>query len=66
MILLAAIALRFAAFAPGVSSAIVGTKTSQNYLRNVAIVEEGPLPAELQAQMTSAFDTHDKGWASLI
>ena len=62
----AELALRFAAFAPGVASAIVGTKTPENFLRNVAIVAQGPLPASQQAGITAAFASHNQGWASLI
>ncbi|MBC7917597.1 MAG: aldo/keto reductase, partial [Rhodoferax sp.] len=62
----AELALRYAAFAPGVASAIVGTKTPENFLRNVAIVAQGPLPAELQAHIANSFATHNQGWASLI
>lgn len=62
----AEVALRFAAYAPGVASAIVGTRTPDNFLRNVAIAEQGPLPAALQAQISAAFAHHNQGWASLI
>lgn len=60
------VALRFAAYAPGVASAIVGTRTPQNFLRNIDIVNQGPLPAELQARIGAAFAAHGQGWASLI
>lgn len=60
------LALRFAAFAPGVASAIVGTKTPENFLRNVAIVAQGPLDPTLQTQITQAFASHNQGWNSLI
>jgi aryl-alcohol dehydrogenase-like predicted oxidoreductase len=55
----AAIALRFAAFAPGVHSAIVGT-TSATHLRvAAACVQEGPLADDVIARVRDAFDP---GW----
>lgn len=42
-------ALRFSAYAPGVSSAIVGTASLENLESNIRIVQDGPLsPGELQ------------------
>jgi aryl-alcohol dehydrogenase-like predicted oxidoreductase len=60
------LALRFAAFSPGVASAIVGTKAPENFLRNVAIVELGPLPEGLVAEIQSLFAQRATEWASLI
>ena len=40
-------ALRFAAFAPGVSSAIVGSADPEHVRRNAEIVARGPLPSDV-------------------
>ena len=60
------LALRFAAYAPGVASAIVGTRTPQNFLRNVDIVNAGPLDAALAQRIRAAFEGRTQGWPSLI
>ncbi|WP_027461387.1 aldo/keto reductase [Deinococcus murrayi] len=59
-------ALRFSAFAPGVSSAIVGTARVENLKRNAAIIERGPLPAELLAQIESAWAEHGGDWGGEV
>jgi aryl-alcohol dehydrogenase-like predicted oxidoreductase len=61
-----ALALRFAAHVPGVSSAIVGTNKPENFMRNVAIVAQGPLDAGLQERIERAFSAHDQHWVGLI
>lgn len=60
------LALRFAAFSPGVASAIVGTSTLENLQRNVQIVELGPLEPALQHTMRDAFAQHGQRWMGLI
>jgi aryl-alcohol dehydrogenase-like predicted oxidoreductase len=51
-----ALALRFAAFAPGVHAAIVGT-TNITHLREAATAfEQGPLPAATLEALTAHFD----------
>ena len=62
----AELALRYAAFAPGVDSAIVGTKTPQNFLRNVEIVTQGSLPIRLLSAIGAAFAPRMRSWPSLI
>ncbi|MCP2013766.1 aryl-alcohol dehydrogenase-like predicted oxidoreductase [Deinococcus sp. HSC-46F16] len=59
-------ALRFSAFAPGVGSAIVGTARVENLERNAAIVERGPLPAELLAQIEAAWTEHGGEWGGEV
>ncbi|MPY65441.1 aldo/keto reductase [Deinococcus sp. SDU3-2] len=59
-------ALRFSAFAPGVSSAIVGTARVENLERNAAIVERGPLPADLLAQIGAAWTEHGGEWGGEV
>jgi len=60
------LALRFAAFAPGVSCAIVGTTRPEHLRRNVEAVRRGPLPAALQEALRAAFRAHDQGWVGKI
>ncbi len=62
----AELALRFAAFAPGVGSAIVGTKTPDNFIRNVAVVNQGALEPQMHAAVLQAFADSQCAWASLI
>jgi aryl-alcohol dehydrogenase-like predicted oxidoreductase len=60
------LALRFATFAPGVSTAIVGS-TSVNHLRsNVLAAERGPLPEDQQAEIRRRFEARDQSWDGLI
>lgn len=61
-----ALALRFAAYTPGVASAIVGTHKLQNLQRNVEIIAQGPLEPALQQTVLDAFARHGQGWSSLI
>ena len=57
-----ALALRFAAFTPGVHTCIVGTRDLAHLRRNAALIADGPLPAELVAAVRRAFHTSDPGW----
>ncbi|WP_234009175.1 aldo/keto reductase [Deinococcus sp. NW-56] len=59
-------ALRFSAFAPGVHSAIVGTARVENLERNAALVERGPLPADLLAQIEGAWVEHGGAWGGEV
>jgi aryl-alcohol dehydrogenase-like predicted oxidoreductase len=59
-------ALRFSAFAPGVSSAIVGTSNLENLARNVEIVGKGALNPEAVARVHAAFKTHDQNWIGQV
>ncbi len=59
-------ALRFSAFAPGVSSAIVGTSSLENLAQNVEIVQKGALDSEAVARIRAAFKTHDQGWIGQV
>ncbi|MCC6132359.1 MAG: aldo/keto reductase [Acidobacteria bacterium] len=54
--------LRFAAFAPGVASTIVGTRNIQHLMDNVRALESGPLPDEVRAEIERSFIENDPGW----
>ncbi|HYE48464.1 MAG TPA: aldo/keto reductase [Azospirillaceae bacterium] len=56
------LALRFAAFTPGVHSCIVGTGNPEHLRRNVALLEEGPLEQDHVAAIRHAFSASDPGW----
>lgn len=60
------LALRFAAFLPSVSSCIVGTRSLENFRRNVAILEQGPLPDETVQSVRAAFQSHDSDWVGQV
>lgn len=60
------LALRFAAHAPGVGSAIVGTGKLAHFQQNLAAVAQSPLPAAQQALLRARFKQHEQGWAVLI
>lgn len=59
------LALRFTAFAPGVSTSIVGTIKPERFAHNVALVEKGPLPADVLALVDERWKATDEGWDSL-
>jgi len=56
------LALRFTAFAPGVSSCIVGTTQLDHLLENVALLDAGPLAEAHVNAIRQAFRTNDPGW----
>ena len=56
------LALRFAAFTPGVHSCIVGTVNPEHLTNNAKIIEKGPLTPELYETIRSAFRNNDPGW----
>jgi aryl-alcohol dehydrogenase-like predicted oxidoreductase len=61
-------ALRFSAFAEGVTTAIVGTSNPTHVQRNVDIVNLGPLPPDELVYFQAAFATAEDsaGWSGLI
>ncbi len=59
-------AIRFAAFHPGVTTALVGTATLSHLEAAVRAAAAGPLPAGDAASLTAAFDRHGAGWAGVI
>jgi aryl-alcohol dehydrogenase-like predicted oxidoreductase len=56
------LAIRFAAFAPHVSTALVGTTKSANLEANVRAVERGPLPHETLHEIHAAFERCGASW----
>jgi aryl-alcohol dehydrogenase-like predicted oxidoreductase len=61
-----ALALRFAAHAPEVGSAIAGTASIEHLRHNVALVEQGPLPAEVDAALRARYATVGRDWPGEI
>lgn len=55
-------ALRFGAFQPGVCSVIAGTASLEHLRRNAEMIEKGPLPAEVAADVVRRFDACGAGW----
>lgn len=60
------VALRFAAFAPGVTTIISGTANLEHLRHNVEIVNRGPLPGELVDALRLAFQQHDRDWVGQV
>jgi aryl-alcohol dehydrogenase-like predicted oxidoreductase len=58
--------LRFAAFAPGVSTAIVGTTRLDNLEAAVRCVERGPLEEATITRLRQAFRAHGRLWEGQI
>lgn len=55
-------AVRFSAFSPGISTAIVGTGSPAHLAQAVAAAERGPLPAEEYARWRDAFAAVGQDW----
>ena len=60
------LALRFAAFAEGVSAALVGTRSPAHLLDAVAAVARGPLDDALLARLDGAWRAHGASWRGVI
>ena len=60
------LALRFAAWQPEVSCAIAGTASIEHLRHNVAIVEKGPLPADLVAALQRRFVSVGRDWGGEV
>ncbi len=60
------VALRFAAFTPGVASCIVGGKNLDHIRANAASIARGPLPADVVAGIRRAFAEHDDKWIGQV
>ncbi len=59
-------ALRFAAYAPGVSTAIVGTGRADHLRRNIELVERGPLDPKDFERARTAFDRVGRNWQGQV
>jgi aryl-alcohol dehydrogenase-like predicted oxidoreductase len=57
-----AVALRFTAFTPGVSSCIVGTTQLNHVQENIEYIESGPLNDDHRVLIRKAFRDNDPGW----
>jgi aryl-alcohol dehydrogenase-like predicted oxidoreductase len=60
------LAIRFAAYAPGVSTIIAGTADFDHLKENLRLVEKGPLDQLIVEQVRSAFKIHGREWYGLI
>ena len=59
-------ALRFAAFAPGVAAAIVGTRSLARLTAHVAAVARGPLPEPLVSAVLARWREGGGAWPGMI
>lgn len=60
------LALRFAVFQPGVSSAIIGTSKTPHLLHDLGLIDAGPLPAYWVGLLRAGFVEHDRNWRGQI
>jgi aryl-alcohol dehydrogenase-like predicted oxidoreductase len=60
------LALRFTAFALGVSSSIVGTRDLKHLTHNVDTVKRGPLEGDVSEKLNQMFVQHGKDWAGQV
>jgi aryl-alcohol dehydrogenase-like predicted oxidoreductase len=60
------LALRFAAFAPGVDACIPGTTRIDRLRHNAEIVRRGPLAEEIVGEVRRTFKEKDDGWQGEI
>ena len=59
-------ALRFAAFAPGVSVVIAGTGRVEHLRKNIAAIEKGALQPSVVGRILTSFATHGSQWVGQI
>ena len=62
----AELAVRFAAFAPGVSTPIVGSRRLEHLAGILAHVAKGPLPPDVLSEITARFATLGRDWPGMI
>lgn len=60
------LALRFAAFAPGVDTCISGTGNAAHLAENLRTIEKGPLPDEIIHHLCREFARAGQDWSGLI
>lgn len=58
--------LRFAAFSPGISACLVGTRRLENLSRLAASLADGPLPGPERQGLLEAWDRADRGWTGQV
>ena len=62
----AAVALRFAAFAPGVAVCLVGSTHTAHLSSDLSVLEEGPLPPLQRKLLEEAYGRHGASWRAII
>jgi len=62
----AEVALRWAAFQPGVCSVLVGTRSLANLQRAIASVGRGALPQPLLASLDTAWHREGRAWPGIV
>ena len=60
------VTLRFAAYAPGVSAALVGTANAAHLAAAAEAVARGPLSPEVQQTIADVFDRHGQDWEAQL
>ena len=60
------LAIRFAAFAPGITAALMGTRELDHLRRAVSAVERGALPEDALASIDHRFAAHAEDWLGVI
>jgi len=60
------LSLRFAAFAGGVSAALLGTASAQHLADACAAIARGPLDAEVSARLAVAWQMHGRDWRGVV
>lgn len=60
------LAVRFAAFASGVKTAVLGTKSVAHLEEAAAFVAKGPLPADVVARIRAKYDAFGERWPGRI
>ena len=60
------LALRFSAFAPGVTTAIIGSSKIDHVKKHIDSIEKGTLPEEIMEYIQSVFIKNDDNWEGLI
>jgi aryl-alcohol dehydrogenase-like predicted oxidoreductase len=59
-------AIRFTAFAPGVTSCIVGSRNLEHLAQLAKAIERGPLPEKERERWETAFHRCDRGWTGQV
>ena len=63
---MAELALRFTAFTPGVSTAIIGSSNIAHVTGHITAIEKGPLPIEITEYLQTVFQQNDDNWEGLV